>query len=348
MTNRDLLNAMGKIDPKLISDAAPKKLQKKTKTEDYPEPENGISIRVSDSRTFPWKTFISSAACAAAVLFGVFIIKGIIPVNSGENSESYGYSANSAEQDPSDGQSHDNSENSNDIIISDVYDFENYDISETESKILSIKTTEGTIEHTFKKIMLHAKTLGEMVDDLQRSKYYDRITEVEFMVGVKSIPYYYYTFKDGEWSFRGNNDNGPIDIEYTDEQIREIDIIEKMMIFVRYDEDKWVRYFVSFHFDWHEENLYNYTEEFTIAVEQIIKTSETVEEMLQAIREIDRYDLASEIAVYKDKLDYINNAEPITEGKLIPGMKIIIYSPRGGSSEYTYYFNGVIAGTTID
>ncbi|MCH5195235.1 MAG: hypothetical protein J1F28_00890 [Oscillospiraceae bacterium] len=346
MNNKDLLKAMGNIDPKLIADAAPNKFHNEIPDKAVPA-EHGISLRTENVKTrkFPWKIIVSSAACAAAVLFGVFIMKDFIPIDPDDKHNSSGYSANSglgAGNEPSssnsDSEPNSDSENSSDSDPENknenVYDFEDYDISDVEAEILSIKTTEGTIEHTFKKIMLHASTLGEMVDDLQRSKYYDRITEVEFQVGWKSIPYYNYTFKDGEWSFTGQNWDGPIDIEYTDEQIRETDISEKMLIFVRYDEDKWVRYLVSILFDWDQENLWNYTDELSIAIGQIINASQTIEEMVEAISEIDKYELATEIAVFKSQLDYLKNTGQITEGKLEPGMVIVVYSPKGGYTEY--------------
>ncbi|MCH5207312.1 MAG: hypothetical protein J1F04_00390 [Oscillospiraceae bacterium] len=354
MNNKDLLKAMGNIDPKLIADAAPNKFDNKIPDRSVPA-EHGISISTENVKTrkFPWKIIVSSAACAAAVLFGVFIMKDIIPIDPDNKHNSNSYSANSgfgagdasnsgspdsepnSDSENSAGSDSENSSDSNNENKNEnVYDFEDYDISDVEAEILSIKTTEGTIEHTFKKIMLHAATLGEMVDDLQRSKYFDRITEVQFMVGAKSLPSYTYTFKDGEWSFEGQDWDGPIDIEYTDEQIRETDISEKMLIFVRYDEDKWVRYLVSILFDWDAENLWNYTDDFSIAIGQIIKASETIEEMVQAIREIDKYELATDIAVFKSQLDYLKNTGLITEGKLEPGMVIVVYSPKGGYTEY--------------
>ena len=346
MNNKDLLKAMGNIDPKIIADAAPKKFHNEIPDKSVPA-EHSISISTENvkTRNFPWKIIVSSAACAAAVLFGVFVIKDFIPIDPDDKHNSNSYSANSgfgAGNEPNSGNSdsepNSDSENSSDSDPENkddnAYDFEDYDISAVEAELLSIKTTEGTIEHTFKKIMLHAATLGEMVDDLQRSKYFDRITEVEFQVGWKSIPSYTYTFKDGEWSFKGQNWDGPLDIVYTDEQIRETDISEKMLIFVRYDEDKWVRYLVSILFDWDAENLWNYTDDFSIAIGQIIKASETIEEMVQAISEIDKYELATDIAVFKSQLDYLNNTGLITEGKLEPGMVIVVYSPKGGYTEY--------------
>ncbi|MCH5203596.1 MAG: hypothetical protein J1F03_02550 [Oscillospiraceae bacterium] len=346
MTNKDLLNAMGSIDPRLITDAAPKKVEKEIESKDWQQAESGISIRAGSTRRFPWKIIISSAACAAAVLIGVVVMKDIIPIISDGGSESSYHNINPGSVTSEKSGSSDSEPNSipedsaNSHSEEKVHDFEDYDISAVESEILAIKTAEGTIEHTFKKIMLHARTLGEMVDDLRISKYYDRITEVEFQVGWKSIPSYTYTFKDGEWSFKGQDWDGPIDTEYTVEQIRETDISDKMLIFVRYDEDKWVRYLVTILFDWDQEKLWDYSNELSIAIGQIIDASQTIEEMVQAIREIDKYELATNIAVYKSRSDYLNNTGQITEGKLEPGMVIVIYSPKGGLTEYNKLSSG--------